>query len=80
MFKLALLTLVSATTLTNGATAAFQAAQTGALQTASVYMAAAKVFDNAGDTQSFNTANANLYAAGAQLQGWSDYASSQYAN
>lgn len=80
MFKLALITLISATTITNGATAAFHVAQNGALQTASVYAAAAQVFDNAGDAQAFNTANANLYAAGAQLQSWSNYAQDQYAN
>lgn len=73
MIKLALLTLVSATTLTNGATQAFNAAQIGVAQTISVYTAAGKIFDTTTDTAALNKANANLQAAGAQLEGWSDY-------
>ena len=77
MFKLALFTLVSATSITHGATQAFHAAQIGAVQTAGVYAAAGQIFDNAGDPNALGRANANLYAAGNQLQGWSNYAQSR---
>ncbi len=78
MIKTAILTIVSATAITNGATAAFDKLQTSALQVNSVYTVAGQILDtDMTNPAALDAANAKLYATGEQLRPLADYAYGQ---